>query len=267
MFPNGQLRKFGISDSELVESAGCISIDKLIGLMAKFKIENVVFENVRLKEKPSESFGDGITSFHLDDDFGLSYEFLKRLPNLRFLSVHVPVQLWNYLETPTKYDDDDTFTSKVRRYFWNADPDCKLRGAGTFNIWNMCEKLEILSVTMICGYKVCGLQFLRESGNKPYWGLSTDTEEDKEDSEDDDMDEEESEDDDGNEEESEDDDGNEEELEDDDKDEAKSENDDGDEEESEDDDEDEEDSDESSNEVDEYLVEDVRDKFDEEDDD
>lgn len=89
MFPNGQLKKFSLSDYPRVKENREIYMDELIGMLAQFQIENVALEMINLKEKGSKMGAVGITSIHLDDCKGISFEFLNRLPNLRFLRIFV----------------------------------------------------------------------------------------------------------------------------------------------------------------------------------
>lgn len=82
LFPNGQLKKLLLIASPLAQDYWTIYIDELIGMLGKFQIENVVLEQLNLKEKSGRLSGTEITSLHLEDCGGLTYEFLKRLPNL-----------------------------------------------------------------------------------------------------------------------------------------------------------------------------------------
>ncbi len=175
-FPNGQLKRLGLRYFPEAEKKSDIYIDELIGMLGDFEIENVAFEKLNLREKGSELCATEITSLYLDDSEGLSYEFLERLPNLRFLSVYVPnehVYPFQDLKPPSIVEDDDSLAIKIRRYFWKADSNYECKGDCSFDIWKVYEKLEILSATIVpYAYRnedtACLIQFVRECGSKPF---------------------------------------------------------------------------------------------------
>lgn len=65
-----------------------------------------------------------------------------------------------------------SFGMKVRQYFRNAEKNYERKGDESFKIWKECPKLEMLSVSVINGDKVSDVRYVREYGNKPFWGWS-----------------------------------------------------------------------------------------------
>lgn len=185
MLPNHQeIRKFCLSSLVAPFEIKRVYIHKLIRVLAKFKFESVILGDLQLYEvRPIPEAripAATITSLVLKEKLGLglTYDFLRLLPNLKLLTVYVSCS------NRMKYRADannchlpvESLNKMLRRYFLKAyDPTLEIPENGC--IWKRIPSLEMLNVAMQVSkseVNMVSVQFLREYGNKAFLGSRPD---------------------------------------------------------------------------------------------
>ncbi len=174
---NGQIRKLCLSDTPFRHGKKDICINKFVKMLAGFQIENAVFDRFSLKEDDDDESDDNIkafsiTSLYLEDNVKLKYQFLRRLPNLRFLTIYMNYSTYKNVKF---FKKGDAYANKFRKYFIKA-VECQsgvpnpVERFQDFNIWDVLPNLKILSVSVSNGNQILDIQYVREYGNRPIVG-------------------------------------------------------------------------------------------------
>lgn len=145
-------------------------------MLAGFQIPNIVLDRFYLTEDDDEADDNtealSIISLYLEDNLKLKYQFFRRLPNLRFLTISMNYSTFSNV----KYHNiGNVCANKLRTYFIHADAKSVLNPVEMlqdFSIWDVLPKLEMLSVSVNTASEILGVQYFREYGNRPFFGYN-----------------------------------------------------------------------------------------------
>jgi len=162
-----------------------VDITKLIGMLSggDFQVETLVLENLVLMEGVDESMKTltSVTSLCMQDDRKLSYDFLKMLPNLRWLTVYMGLENNEYTQDyegnmerwELKEEEDGTeFAKTLRKYLLQAKYGMLEVRQDFGGIWRgLPPKLEMISGSVEQTFEnAVDVQFVRECGNQAFLG-------------------------------------------------------------------------------------------------